>query len=398
MTTTENTVIEPDTANIDKIILGNTTIYLVGTAHVSETSVALTEKVIREVKPTAVAVELCESRYKTIMDPDSWRKTDIITVIRTGRAPVLMAQLVLGAFQKKLANKLNIKPGAEMIKAIQVAEEIGAEIVLADREVRTTLKRVWHFMRYRSVLKLIPETVGMLVKQQDINTDEIEKLKSKALIDEVLEDFTKSFPEIKSSLITERDQYLAGKLQQYKGESIVAIVGAGHVPGIKREIQKVQDLAKLDEIPKKTLLSKCLSWAMPAAILGLFVGGFLIGGGETGLSIISTWIIFTGISAAIGAMLAMAHPLSILSALFSAPITTIHPFIASGMVASLVQTFVKKPQVSDFETVVDDISTLKGWYKNRLAHIFLILVLTNACGSIGLISVFLKGTFSFLTH
>ena len=373
--------------NVDLIELGDRKIYLVGTAHVSAKSVELTEAVIREIHPDAVAVELCDSRYKTITDPESWRKTDIITVIKTGRLFVLLTQLVLAAFQKKIAKELKTLPGAEMVKAISVANEIGADIILADRDVKTTLKRVWRFMSYRSVFRLIPETINMLAEDQKVTKDEIEKLKTNNSIDDILEEFTKSFPEIKTSLISERDEYLAGKLQRFEGKTLVAIVGAGHVPGIKKHIFVHQDLAKLEEIPPKTLFSNALSWALPAVLLGLLIAGFVFGGKDGGFDTITKWILFTGISAAFGSLLALSHPLTIVSAFLAAPLTTLHPFLASGMVSAFVEAWLRKPQVSDFETVVDSITTVKGWYTNKLARVFLVLILTNLCGTIGMLTV-----------
>src|SRR5690606_32414411 len=140
--------------NVDKIELGEKTIYLVGTAHVSKHSAELVEKTINEYKPDAVCIELCDKRLSTIQNPAPWQETDIFNVIKSGRAYVLMAQLVLSSFQKKLAKQFNIQPGAEMREAISVSKQMNIPVVAVDRDIRITLRRAWSKASYWSISRL----------------------------------------------------------------------------------------------------------------------------------------------------------------------------------------------------------------------------------------------------
>ena len=240
------TTISPLKQNVDKIQLDQKEIYLVGTAHISSKSVELAEEIIREIQPHSVAVELCEPRFKALQDPDRWKKTDIFTVIKQKKMYLLMSQLILAGFQKKLGKSLDIKPGAEMMKSVEVANEIGSEIVLADREVRTTLKRTWSSMSIWSATKLMGAMVGSIFTTQELSEEEIERLKSSDALNEMMKELSDAIPGVQKALIDERDKYLATKIKQSPGDKVVAIIGAGHIPGIKNYIGEDIDLEPLN--------------------------------------------------------------------------------------------------------------------------------------------------------
>lgn len=370
--------------DIHEITLGQKKVFLIGTAHVSQASVDLVEQSINEFKPDSVAVELCASRFDSIKDPDRWQKTDIITVIKQGKAYLLMAQLFLAAFQKRIGKKLEVKPGAEMLKAIEMAEASGKPIVLADREIRTTLKRAWSSLGIWSTTKLFVSLFGGILSPEEIDEAEIERLKSGDVLQNMMAELGESLPGIKTSLIDERDKYLAAKIAAAPGERIVAVVGAGHVPGIKKYFGTEIDLPSLETEPPRGILSRVFSWGIPALLLFLVVYGFFVGGAETSTEMIITWTVVTGGIAALGALAALAHPLTILSAAISAPLTTIHPFIAAGWVAGIVEAFLRKPQVSDIEHIAEDLMTIKGLWNNRLSRILIIIAFTNIGGMIGM--------------
>jgi pheromone shutdown-related protein TraB len=369
--------------NVDLVEFEDRSIYLVGTAHVSQSSADLAEEIIREVNPETVAVELCESRYTSLKNPDRWKNTDIYSVIKEGKAYVLMAQLVLAGFQKKLGNQLQIRPGAEMMRSIQVAEEIGSETVLADREIRTTLKRTWASLGFTSMMKLLYAMVAGLFTRENIDEEEIERLKTSDALEELMKDFSDALPGVRTALIDERDQYLASKVFNAPGKKVVAIIGAGHIPGIKRCIGQDIDLEELEVIPPPKKLSKIISWAIPTVIIGLIVYGFASAGSTLGIDMLEAWFWVNAILAAFGSALALAHPVTILVAFFVSPFTSLNPFIAAGWVAGLVEAAIRKPTVSDLETIADDVSTMKGLWSNRLSRILLVVALTNLFGMIG---------------
>ncbi len=378
------------TPNVDLLDVNGKQVVLVGTAHVSRASAELAEQVIRQVKPASVAVELCYSRYSSLKDPDRWKNTDIVKVIRSGKAYVLLGQLILGSFQKRIGEQLGIKPGEEMMRAVKAAEETGAEVVLADREIATTLRRTWGRMGFMSTFKVMGAMVGSMFSKEEISEEEIERLKSSDVLEEAVKELSGALPEVRATLIDERDQYLASKIQDATGPTIVAIVGAGHVPGIRKYLGTPLDLAPLETLPAPRLWTRVLGWAIPALIIALIAGIFWHWGSLAGLKALGTWALVTGLAGALGAILALAHPLTILASFVAAPIAALHPLIATGWVAALVEAWVRKPRVSDFETLADQIGTLKGLYSNRVSRVLLVMVLTNLAVMISQ-SVFLGG-------
>ena len=369
--------------NVDRITLGNKVIHLVGTAHVSAKSEELAEEVIREIKPDTVAVELCDARYQSLLDPQRWRNMDIVQVIRSGKAYVLMAQLMLAAFQKKLGNQLQIKPGAEMMKAISVANDINASIALVDRDVKITLKRTWASVGFFTTIKLLFAMVAGIFTTKTITAEEIEKLKSTDALAALMEEFSVALPGVRTALIDERDQYIAAKIRSISGDSIVAVIGAGHIPGIKHWLNHEVNIEELETMPAKGALKKILVWLIPALFLASILYGCQSSGTHTSMSMVAAWFWIHVVCAGLGAALIFAHPLTVLSAALASPFTSLTPFIRSGWVAGLVEATLRKPRVSDLESITDDIASMKGLWKNRVSRILLIVASTNLFGTIG---------------
>lgn len=371
--------------NVDLITLDGKRIYLVGTAHISKASADLAEEIIREVRPDAVAVELCQARYESMRDPERWKKMDIISVIRQGKAYVLLTQLMLAAFQKKMGDELHVKPGLEMLRAFQTADEIGVTTLLIDRDIKTTLRRSWSLVGWWTMIKLFFSSLAASFDKKKLEEEEIELLKTGDALDALMKEFSDTLPEIRNTLIDERDKYMAAKLSQRSENVIVAILGAGHIPGIKTYLGQDIDVSRLEEIPPASFATKVIGWALPGLIVGMIIYGFLFSGAAASFQMVKAWAIITGTFAAVGSIISFGHPLTIIAAFFAAPITTIHPFLASGWVAGLVEAMVRRPQVSDFETITTDITSLKGIWRNRLARIFLIMIMTNTTTGIGMI-------------
>lgn len=367
------------------IELNGKKIILIGTAHISQDSIREVSEVIQEENPDTVCVELCQTRFDSIRDKDRWKNMDIVKVIKDGKAPLLMANLVMTAFQKKMGDQLGVQPGAEMIQAVADAEEIDAEIVLADREVSVTLKRVWRMLSLWEKAKIMTQLLAGLFTSPEISEEDIEQMKEGDLLSSLLEEMSHSFPKVKEVLIDERDQFLASKISDAPGEVIVAVVGAGHVPGIQTHLGKEIDLEKIQEIPPPGKMGKIIKWGIPIGILAVIAYGFF--GIDTAVSIemIKRWVLANGILSALGAALAGGHILTVLSAFVAAPITSLNPTIAAGWVSGLTEAWVRKPKVSDFENLATDIVTVKGFWKNELTRILLVVVLSNLGSTLGTI-------------
>jgi pheromone shutdown-related protein TraB len=358
-------------------------ITLVGTAHVSRESADLVAQVIEEEKPETVCIELCESRYQSLTKKKKWQNTDLLKVIREKKAFLLLSNLMLAYFQKKIGKKLGIKPGEEVLRAIAAAQAIGAHIHLVDRDIRTTLSRMWRAMGFWRKIKMLAQLITSAGQIDAIKEEDIEEIKRKDVLETLLSEIGESFPDIKRILIDERDQYLAHKIRTAPGGKIVAVVGAGHVPGIQAYWEKPVDITVLEQIPPKGQLSRVLKWGIPALIVGIIIFGFFMAGTAGGAQMIKWWILANALLAGLGAAIAMAHPLTILSAVVASPMTSLNPMIAAGWVSGLVEAFLGKPKVRDFENLPEDISTLKGFWKNKITRILLVVVFTNLGSSLG---------------
>lgn len=358
-------------------------IILVGTAHVSKESVQLVEEIIQAENPETVCVELCQSRYQSIRQKERWQETDIVKVIREKKSFLLLSNLMLASFQKRIAKKFDINPGEEMIRAIDTADAIGAEIHLADRDIRTTLSRTWRALGFWGKMKLMFQLLLSLGEVEDIKEEDIEKMKEQDVLETLLSEVGKTLPVLKTILIDERDQYLAEKIRNAPGNKIVAVVGAGHVPGIKKNWNQAIHLEALEQLPPKGRIGGILKWFIPAAILVLFLAGFLYGGKEAGRDMIVWWIAANAILAGIGAIIALAHPVTIIASMLAAPLTSLNPMIAAGWVSGLVEAFSRKPKVKDLQSLPEDILSVRGFWRNKVTRILLVVVFTNLGSSIG---------------
>ncbi len=358
-------------------------ITLLGTAHVSHESTRLVAEVIAREKPDTVCVELCESRFQSLRHKDSWQNMDIVKVIKQKKAFLLLANLLLASFQKRIAAKLDIRPGQEMIQAVESAEAVGAQVHLADRDIRTTLARAWRIMSLWNKIKLVAQLVFSLGSVDEISAEDVERMKQEDVLESLLSDIGRSLPVVRHVLIDERDQYLAHKIRTAPGQRIVAVVGAGHIPGIKNCINAETDLAALEQLPPPGRWFKWLKWIIPFGILVLLLSGFYHGGTEAGSHMLTWWLLANGLLAGLGALLALAHPLTVLTSVLAAPLTSLNPMIAAGWVSGLVEAFSRKPKVIDFENLQDDIHSFRGFWRNKITRILLVVVFTNLGSSAG---------------
>jgi len=375
--------VDKDVEGVQRLRFDDKEVVLLGTAHVSRQSAELVAEVIRREKPDTVCVELCASRYEALMNPEAWRQMDIVRVIKEKRAFFLLGHLLLASFQKRVAERLGVTPGGEMIKAVEEAGNIEAAVLPVDREIRTTLARVWRHTSLWAKTKLVAQIFLSLGEAEKITEQDVERLKEKDALELLIEEMGSILPAVRTILIDERDLYMVEKIRNAPGSKVVAVVGAGHVPGIRKHWQDPVDLGRLEEMPRTGRLGRLLKWALPLMVLAVFVYGFVAAGHKAGIEMLGWWVLANGALAGLGALLALAHPLTVLSAVAAAPLTSLNPMIAAGWVSGLVEAFSRKPRVGDMERLSDDILSLKGFWKNHVTRILLVVVFTNLGSSLG---------------
>jgi pheromone shutdown-related protein TraB len=368
--------------NITRIFLDDKELILIGTAHVSKKSAEQVKEVIETERPDSVCVELDEQRYKAIMNRNLWKEMDIFKIIKEKKATFLLMNLVISSFQKRLAKQFGIKPGQEMIQGIESAKETGAKLVLADRNIQVTFARIWHGIGLWGKAKLLFLILFSIFNDESFSEEELEKLKSQDMLNTILDDFTASFPKLKVPLIDERDQYLAEKIKQAPGKKVVAVLGAAHVPGIKEEINNEHDLAALVKLPTKSKYPKVIAWSIPVIIVGI-IGYTFFANPSAGINHTMSWVLWNGTFSAIGAAIAFGHPLTILTAFIVAPLSSLNPLIAAGWFAGIVQAYISRPSVEAFESLAEDIFSVKGLWRNKVTRILLIVTLTNLGSTLG---------------
>lgn len=368
-------------------------ILLIGTAHISQESVDIVRRAIQDEAPDTVCVELDAQRYKALKDRRWWESLNLFEVIRKGQAPFLIANLALSSYQKRMGLATGVKPGSELAAAAQEAEDRGMGVELIDRNIRTTLLRAWRKTSLWRKNLLISHLLASVVvgDRAELNEEEMRRLRQQDVLTGMLDEMAQVMPSIKQVLVDERDLFMAGKIQRAPGQKIMAVVGAAHVPGITRLLQSdISDdaIAQVDFIPNKSLASRALPWILPAIIIALFVVGFFYGDIEKFKEAALAWILVNGILAAIGTILALGHPLTVIAAFVAAPITSLNPTVGVGLVTGLVQTWIAPPSVRDMEAVGDDIAHFKGWWTNRLARVLLVFFLSSLGSSIGTFAAF----------
>lgn len=399
------------------LTLGEACLTLLGTAHVSRASAEAVKHQVETGGHDAVAIELDAGRLAAITDAQAHAKTDLMKVLREGKAGVLAVNLALGAFQQRLADKFGIEPGAEMRAAVAGAKERGLPLLLIDRDIGVTLRRLYGGVGWWRRMTLVAGIVASAFSNEDVPEEEIERLKEGDVLEATFAEFATSRSDLYGPLIAERDEYMAAKLLQAVGDAsaprhrdVLAVVGAGHLKGITAQLVKAgakvvegdaspddggsgpgaapsreelrARLRELETTPPPSKANKVIPWA----ILVLVVAGFAVGflrSPEEGLRLLTDWTIVTASLAGLGTLAALAHPLTILATAIAAPFTTLNPLLGAGFVAAGVELWLRKPSVGDFERLRRDVTTLKGWWTNRAARVLLVFVLSTLGASAG---------------
>ena len=372
--------------HITRVKYNEKELILIATAHVSKASAELVKEVVNREQPDSICVELDEDRYNNMKNPKAWSETDLVQVIKDGKVGFMLANLVLSSYQKKLAKQLDTNVGQEMVQGIQSAEEIGANLVLADRNIQTTFMRIWRKMNLKEKFDLLLNLFFALDddEQSEITDEEISKMLEKDMLEAAMENMQEEFPKVGDILLHERDQYLANKIKNAPGEKVVAVLGGAHVAGVTEEIFKEQDMEEISNVPPAGKLGKMIGWGIPVAIVLLIAWGFLQNI-DTGIDMVSSWILWNGSLAALFTALMLGHPLSIITAFVVAPISSLNPMLACGWFAGLMEAHIRKPKVEDVSNISTDIFSIKGCFHNRFIRTLLIVIMANLGSSLGTI-------------
>ncbi len=361
-------------------------IVLLGTAHISQESINLVRETIAEEKPNSVCVELDEGRLKALEDGNRWKNLDVKDVLKKKQMSSLIVNLILASYQKRMGSSTGVEPGSELKAAVEETRACNANLVLADRDVKTTLRRAWRSTPFFRKFKLFASLLGSVFETEKVSEEELSKMREQDTLSVMMDDFGKAFPEIKQILISERDQFLAGRILKAQGDKVLAVVGAGHLQGIKSIIEGNKEIPPEEElckIPPPSKLGTIIGWGIPAAIIFAFIFIGIKSEPSVAIDNIIFWILITGIPAATGTILALAHPLAIVAALFLAPITTLHPLIGVGMFTGFIQAYFCPPRVFEMETAAEDLWKPSRWWKNRFTRVFLAFIFPGLLTTIG---------------
>lgn len=374
---------------------GEQFITVLGTAHISQASADKVRELLSSGEFDAVAVELCAGRHEKMTNPDSLADLDLFAAIKQGKGPMIWANLAIGALQQRMAEEVEIEPGAELKAALEAAESAGYPTSLIDRDISITMRRIYRSVPFTRRMVLLTGLIQSLLFREKVSEDEVERLKDGDILESAFSQFAEREKELYEPLINERDRYMALRLIQETNRAdhhhLVAVVGAGHLKGIRgyldaycdySDAQIEENLTELEQVPEKKSPSKLIPWI----ITGLIFTGFAIGFNKNpslGWELVEKWILINGGLASIGALLAGAHPLTILTAFIAAPITSLNPMIGAGLVTSAAELWLRKPRVKDFDSLRHDTAHFSGWWRNRVSRTLLIFILSSLGSAIG---------------
>lgn len=362
---------------------------LIGTAHISKGSVDEVSSYIESFNPDRVCIELDKTRYNSRKDEASWSSTTITKVLKEGKGFLLLANMALASFQKRMGKQTGSKPGEEILSAAELANEKNIPFSFCDREIQTTFKRSWRKSNFWNKLKLLTTLISAAFSNEEVTEAELEELKKADVLETMLNEMASQLPTVKKVLIDERDQFLATSMYLAPGEKKLGVIGAGHTNGILKHLEALDngkadtDITEISSIPPAGKAGKILKYLIPALIIGIIVYGFTQSGFEKGITMFGYWVAVNAIFTGIGGIVALAHPVNIIISMLAAPFTSLNPTIGVGIVSGLLELKLKKPSVKDFNDMSEDATSLKGWYKNRALHSLYVFFLCSLGSAIG---------------
>lgn len=371
---------------------GDTRYTLLGTAHVSAESAADVRAMIRSGEYDAVAIELCDSRRQSLANPDAMGEQDLFQIFRQGKAGMVAASLALGAFQQRLAEQSGIEPGAEMRAALEESRRSRLPLVLIDRDVGVTLKRIYHNVPWWQRFGLFSGLLGSVLSRQEVSAADIERLKEGDVLESTFSEFAAESKSLYAPLITERDRYMVLRLAEEcppgRYRNVLVVVGAGHMKGMAEQLEAeipaspAAEREQLEITPPPSKLWKALPWLITALVLTGFAIGFSRNT-DLGWQLVVEWFLINGVLSGAATLAALAHPVTVIATFFAAPLTSLNPTIGAGFVAAGVELYMRKPKVRDFSTLRHDVTELKGWWRNRVSRTLLVFILATLGSAAG---------------
>ena len=358
---------------------------LLGTAHIATASVEAVRQQIAEYQPEIVAVELCKSRYDALVSDRRLDKEGLLKVIKEGKAPMVLMQSMLSAEQRKLGINEGQQPGAELLAAVEAANEVGCEVELVDRDIQITLRRAWKRMRLREKWRLMTS----LLEDDDEEDEELdvnELLQDSDLLSTMMEELKGFSPGAGEVLIDERDAFIASKLRRLGHERrVLAVLGAGHLRGVSEQLSSGAqsiDSSSLESLPSPSLVRKFLPWAFPLVMIGVLAAVFSTSRDIDWVTFFTVWTASNAIFAALACLIARGHPLAILTAALASPITSLNPALAAGWFAGYVQLKLAEPTAEDLQTFLklDELSLM---WSNPAGKVLFVTALTNLGSMVG---------------
>lgn len=359
-------------------------ITIIGTAHVSQKSVEDVKRVIGEVCPDAVCVELDRNRLESLVNEKRYRSLDLAQAIRDRQLLYVLASVGLSAYQRKIGQKLGTKPGAELLTAVRCCQELGARLVLADRDIQVTLKRTWANLSLVNKLRIGISIIAAPFAASELTEDQIEALKDRDTVSEMLTELSKLIPGVREPLIDERDQYLASSLAEAPGKRLVAVVGAGHVEGVLAHLKSARvNRASLEQLPRPSRLRRFASWWVPVVPV-LSLAWACVQSGSIVLHLLWAWSLPTALGCGLFSALAGAHGLTVLGAIVTAPVATLNPVFGAGSLTALIETRLRRPAPDDCEAIPASLTSLRDCYKNRATRVILVFLLASFGSFLGI--------------
>jgi len=369
--------------------VGETRYTLLGTAHVSAESAADVRALVRSGDFDAVAIELCDARHHSLTHPDAMGEQDLFQIFRQGKAGMVAASLALGAFQQRVAEQSGIEPGAEMRAALEESQKAELPLLLIDREVGVTLKRIYHNVPWWQRFALFSGLLGSVMSRQQVSSEEIERLKEGDVLESTFREFAAESQALYTPLISERDRYmvlrLAEEAEPGRYRNVLVVIGAGHMAGMAEQLAQplpgdpAAERASLEHTPPPSPLWRALPWVITLLVLTGFAIGFSRNT-QLGWQLVTEWFLINGVLSAGATLAALAHPITVAATFVAAPLTSLNPTIGAGFVAAGVELWMRKPKVRDFSRLRHDVTELKGWWRNRVSRTLLVF-LTATIGS-----------------